>query len=82
MTLKEAGELTVSILCLRLCLMTEVSMFLRRLRPGWADNDVGTVDMLRQTGKSKSCIWRWQSFAAEGLKGYCAIRRGPRVLRY
>ena len=29
---------------------------------------VGTVDMMRQTGKSKTCVWRWQGRFA-GLAG-------------
>ncbi len=31
---------------------------------------VGTVEIMRQTGKSKTCVWRWQErFAAEGYEG-------------
>lgn len=31
---------------------------------------VGTVEILRRTGKSKTCVWRWQErFAAEGYDG-------------
>jgi transposase len=31
---------------------------------------MGTVDIIRQTGKSKTCVWRWQErFAAEGFNG-------------
>lgn len=31
---------------------------------------VGTVDIMRQTGKSKTCVWRWQErFAKEGFEG-------------
>ena len=28
---------------------------------------VGTVEIMRQTGKSKTCVWRWQErFTSEG----------------
>ena len=31
---------------------------------------VGTNSIRRETGKSKSCVWRWQErFAAEGVDG-------------
>src|SRR3546814_2016490 len=31
---------------------------------------VGTVEIMRRTGKSKTCVWRWQDrFAAEGFDG-------------
>lgn len=31
---------------------------------------VGTVEIMRRTGKSKTCVWRWQErFAAEGYDG-------------
>ena len=29
-------------------------------------DDVGTADIMRQTGKSKTCVWRWQERFAEG----------------
>jgi len=30
----------------------------------------GTVEIMRQTGKSKPCVWRWQArFMAEGVEG-------------
>jgi transposase len=30
----------------------------------------GTVEIMRQTGKSKTCVWRWQErFAATGFEG-------------
>jgi Homeodomain-like domain len=29
---------------------------------------VGTVEIMRRTGKSKTCVWRWQErFAVEGF---------------
>ncbi|GLR46091.1 hypothetical protein GCM10007880_66090 [Mesorhizobium amorphae] len=57
-------------------------MFLRRLRTGWTDDDVGTVDMIRQTGQLQELHMALaEGFAAEGFKGCCATRRGPRVLR-
>jgi transposase len=31
---------------------------------------LGTVEIMRRTGKSKTCVWRWQErFAAEGVEG-------------
>jgi hypothetical protein len=31
---------------------------------------VGTNEIMRQTGKSKTCVWRWQErFMAEGFDG-------------
>ena len=31
---------------------------------------VGTVEIMGQTGKSKTCVWRWQQrFAEEGVDG-------------
>ena len=29
---------------------------------------IGTVEIMRRTGKSKTCVWRWQErFAQEGV---------------
>jgi len=43
---------------------------------------VGTNEIMRQTGTSKTCVWRWQErFKAEGFDGCCTIRRGPLGLR-
>src|SRR3954451_24557379 len=37
----------------------------------------GTVEIMRRTGKSKTCVWRWQErFAAEGVDGPAA-RQDP-----
>ncbi|SIT58812.1 hypothetical protein BQ8794_60121 [Mesorhizobium prunaredense] len=34
-----------------------------------SSDGVGTVEIMRQTGKSKTCVWRWQErFAAEGFE--------------
>ena len=34
---------------------------------------VGTNEIMRQTGKSKTCVWRWQErFMAEGFDGSVA----------
>ena len=42
----------------------------------------GTVEIMRRTGKSKTCVWRWQErFAEEGVAGCCATRPGPRASR-
>jgi transposase len=36
---------------------------------------VGTNEIMRRTGKSKTCVWRWQErFMKEGI-----ARRGPRA---
>src|ERR1700722_66672 len=43
---------------------------------------VGTRAIMRETSKSKTCVWRWQErFADEALKGCCATRRGLRASR-
>jgi Winged helix-turn helix len=32
--------------------------------------ELGTNAIMRETGKSKTCVWRWQErFAAEGFDG-------------
>ena len=47
-----------------------------------ADAGVGTNAIMRETGKSKTCVWRWQErFAVEGVDGSCETRRGPRTSR-
>ncbi len=39
---------------------------------------VGTVAIMRQTGKSKTCVWRWQErFAAEGFDGLLRDKTRP-----
>ena len=39
---------------------------------------VGTVEIMRQTGKSKTCVWRWQErFAAEGFEGLLRDKTRP-----
>lgn len=30
---------------------------------------VGTVDIMRQTGKSKTCVWRWQEASPSRHQG-------------
>jgi len=43
---------------------------------------LGTVEIMRRTGRSKTCVWRWQErFAEEGYDGFCATRRGRRAFR-
>ena len=43
-----------------------------------SDDGVGTVDIMRQTGKSKTCVWRWQErFAAEGFEGLLRDKTRP-----
>ena len=39
---------------------------------------VGTNAIMRETGKSKTCVWRWQErFAAEGASRRTALRSNP-----
>ena len=39
---------------------------------------VGTVEIMRRTGKSKTCVWRWQErFAEEGFEGLLRDRTRP-----
>ena len=39
---------------------------------------VGTVEIMRQTGKSKTCVWRWQErFAAAGVEGLLRDKTRP-----
>ena len=44
---------------------------------------LGTNEIMRQTAKSKTCVWRWQErFMAEGFDGLCcATKRDPRGSR-
>jgi len=38
----------------------------------------GTVEIMRRTGKSKTCVWRWQErFAEEGVEGLLRDRTRP-----
>ena len=39
---------------------------------------IGTVEIMRRTGKSKPCVWRWQArFAAEGVAGLLRDKTRP-----
>src|SRR5665647_3609920 len=39
---------------------------------------VGTNEIMRQTGKSKTCVWRWQErFMAEGFDGLLHDKTRP-----
>src|SRR3954462_9555147 len=39
---------------------------------------VGTVEIMRRTGKSKTCVWRWQErFAEDGYDGLLRDKTGP-----
>ena len=39
---------------------------------------VGTNGIMRQTGKSKTCVWRWQErFAVEGFEGLLRDKTRP-----
>ena len=42
---------------------------------------VGTIAIMRETGKSKTCVWRWQGrFAVEGFEGLLRDKtRPPRI---
>ncbi len=43
---------------------------------------VGTNEIMRQTGKSKTCVWRWQErFMRKVTAACCVTRRVPRVSR-
>jgi len=38
----------------------------------------GTVEIMRRTGKSKTCVWRWQErFAEEGVEGLLRDKTRP-----
>lgn len=38
----------------------------------------GAVEIVRRTGKSKTCVWRWQErFAVEGVRGLLCDRTSP-----
>src|ERR1700710_3333503 len=39
---------------------------------------VGTNAIMRETGKAKTCVWRWQErFAAEGVEGLLRDKTRP-----
>lgn len=41
-------------------------------------DSAGTVEIMRQTGKSKTCVWRWQErFAAAGFEGLLRDKTRP-----
>src|SRR5271154_6069747 len=41
---------------------------------------LGTSAIMRDTGKSKTCVWRWQErFADEGFESLLRTRRVPRA---
>ncbi len=38
----------------------------------------GTIEIMRRTGKSKTCVWRWQErFAEEGYEGLLRDKTRP-----
>src|ERR1700704_5131096 len=40
--------------------------------------DVGTNEIMRRTGKSKTCVWRWQErFLEEGFEGLLRDKTRP-----
>ena len=42
------------------------------------DDGTGTNAIMRQTGKSKTCVWRWQArFAEAGVDGPVALHVAP-----
>ncbi len=43
-----------------------------------SSDGVGTAAIMRQTGKSKTCVWRWQErFMSEGVDGLLRDRTRP-----
>src|SRR4030088_1187211 len=41
-------------------------------------DDLGTVEIMRRTGKSKTCVWRWQErFMQEGVSGLLRDKTRP-----
>jgi hypothetical protein len=41
-------------------------------------DDLGTMAIIRRTGQSKPCVWRWQErFVAEGVAGLLRDKRRP-----
>ena len=43
---------------------------------------VGTNEIMRRTGKSKTCVWRWQErFAEEGVDGLLRDKTRPSRLK-
>ena len=39
---------------------------------------LGTIEIMRRTGKSKTCVWRWQErFAEEGYEGLLRDKTRP-----
>jgi hypothetical protein len=42
---------------------------------------LGTVEIMRRTGKSKTCVWRWQErFMQESGEGLLRLRNAPRIV--
>ncbi len=42
----------------------------------------GTVEIMRRTSKSKTCVWRWQErFAEEGIDGLLRDKTRPSRIR-
>jgi hypothetical protein len=42
------------------------------------DQGLGTLAIMATTGKSKTCVWRWQErFMAEGVDGLLRDKTGP-----
>src|SRR4030081_3060691 len=40
--------------------------------------ELGTVEIMRRTGKSKTCVWRWQErFMHEGVEGLLRDKTRP-----
>ena len=49
-------------------------MVLRRASKSWA----GTNEIMRRTGKTKTCVWRWQErFMEEGFEGLLRDKTRP-----
>src|SRR5215207_6263533 len=44
--------------------------------------DLGTAEIMRRTGKSKTCVWRWQErFAEDGVDGLLRDKTRPSRVR-
>ncbi|MHC2543286.1 hypothetical protein ACVINY_003998 [Sinorhizobium meliloti] len=47
-----------------------------------SDAGLGTVAIMETTGKSKTCVWRWQErFGRKATMAFCATRAGRPALR-
>jgi Winged helix-turn helix len=48
----------------------------------YSADGLGTVEIMRRTGKSKTCVWRWQErFAEQGVDGLLRDKTRPSRLQ-